>query len=84
MPKNKMAYASNKRIVICCDGTWENSDSTNLPPTNVTKLSRCISHEGTTDDGKKIQQIVYYQTGIGSQSDTEIDHLVDGATGKGA
>lgn len=72
-----------KRIVICCDGTWNNSDGTNQPPTNVTKLARCIKHVDNRKADNSIRQIVYYQSGIGSTSDTAIDRTFDGATGQG-
>lgn len=56
----------SKRIILCEDGTWLNSDSGNLQgslaiPSNVTRMSRCIrplSKEG-------IPQVVYYHYGVG-------------------
>jgi uncharacterized protein (DUF2235 family) len=78
-----MADADFTRIVVCCDGTWNNSDGTNQPPTNVTKLARCIKHVDARKAGSTIRQIVYYQSGIGSTSDTTIDKTFDGATGQG-
>lgn len=42
-----------KRIVICCDGTWQSSVSglKNIP-SNITRLSRAISRSGKGADGK--------------------------------
>lgn len=65
-----------KRIIVACDGTWVNSDNGFVRnswfsfstagklarPSNVTRLCRALvpkSKEG-------IQQIVYYQGGLGS------------------
>lgn len=67
---------SYKRIIIACDGTWTNSDNgfvrkswlpwntqgTLAVPSNVTRLCRALLPEST--DG--IQQVVYYQGGVGS------------------
>ena len=57
----------NKRIIICCDGTWneaERLDSENRQTsTNVLRMVRAISPVDT-DSG--MQQIVFYQTGIGT------------------
>jgi uncharacterized protein (DUF2235 family) len=63
--------------------TSNNSDGTNQPPTNVTKLARCVKHVDTRKAGSPIRQIVYYQSGIGSTSDSTIDKTFDGATGQG-
>ncbi|KAI1457654.1 hypothetical protein F4805DRAFT_427667 [Annulohypoxylon moriforme] len=79
-----------KRIVICCDGTWQNSDngyvqptsSNPLPtlqiPSNVTRISRTFKR--TCSDG--IFQIVYYQSGVGSRSGP-IERILGGAFGIG-
>jgi hypothetical protein len=42
-----------KRLVVCCDGTWQNL--TNLCPTNIVKLSQSVKR--TADNG--IPQIVF-------------------------
>jgi uncharacterized protein (DUF2235 family) len=37
---------SRKRLVICCDGTWNTPDETNegqSTPTNVTKVALCVA-----------------------------------------
>ena len=64
-----------KRIVICCDGTW------NVPgqehPTNVVKTARAIlpeAHDGTS-------QVVFYDAGVGTGG--LVDHLRGGGFGKG-
>ena len=63
----------NKRIVICCDGTW----STPEKPTNVVKLVRSIKPFST--DGK--HQVVFYDQGVGTYNG--FDKLIGGAFGKG-
>ncbi|KAF2810917.1 uncharacterized protein BDZ99DRAFT_291009 [Mytilinidion resinicola] len=67
-----------KRLIICCDGTWNSSVSTDSPLTNVSRLSRCI--EDVAPDG--VAQIVYYHTGIGSGTWKHIN-AVDASIGIG-
>jgi uncharacterized protein (DUF2235 family) len=53
-----------KRLVICCDGTWNTPDQTKdgRPcPTNVTKLALAVAE----DDGGVAQRL-YYHRGVGS------------------
>jgi uncharacterized protein (DUF2235 family) len=63
-----------KRIVICCDGTWqdENADY----PTNVALIAQAV----TVSDGD-VKQIVFYDPGVGTQGGA--DHLFGGAFGIG-
>lgn len=63
-----------KRIILCLDGTWVNSDKGYVRPTmlqpnatlqvpsNVTRIYRALSRESL--DGKR--QILYYHSGVGS------------------
>jgi uncharacterized protein (DUF2235 family) len=80
----------HKRIIVCCDGTWNNADGTGQVPTNVAKLARCIDNEAEVlhEDGKRvlIKQIVYYQRGIGSVGGWlfgKFENAIEGATGRG-
>ncbi|KAF8542798.1 hypothetical protein BDD12DRAFT_727926 [Trichophaea hybrida] len=67
-----------KRIIICCDGTWQNSDGGVLEdPTNITRITRALKSESS--DG--IAQIVYYQAGVGTGG--AIDKIIGGGTGDG-
>ncbi|KAF5988433.1 hypothetical protein FCOIX_462 [Fusarium coicis] len=61
------AFAAPKRIIICCDGTWQSSVSglKNIP-SNVTRLARSIARSGKDKDEKMWQQVVYYDAGIGT------------------
>ena len=63
----------NKRIVICCDGTWNTPEQ----PTNVVKLLRSI--RPYSEDGK--HQVVCYDQGVGTYN--PVDKFIGGAFGKG-
>jgi uncharacterized protein (DUF2235 family) len=70
-----------KRIVICCDGTWNNPDEAKdgVPvPTNVVKLAGSILRQA--DDGT--EQLMYYNTGVGTEG-SWLRRVIDGATGHG-
>ncbi|QRN03071.1 DUF2235 domain-containing protein [Legionella sp. MW5194] len=67
-----------KRIVICCDGTWNLPDAmfNGLPlKTNVTKLAEAVLY-----DYKGLQQMMFYDTGIGTHGNAFI-RIYDGLTG---
>ncbi|WP_337842502.1 DUF2235 domain-containing protein [Rheinheimera sp.] len=64
----------NKRIVICCDGTWNEPD---ISPTNVIKIAHHL--KPTANNG--MQQVVFYDQGVGTGG--PIDKYIGGATGKG-
>ncbi|KAE9580750.1 hypotheticall protein [Colletotrichum fructicola] len=60
-----------KRIIICCDGTWQSSATGRKNvPSNVTRLARSIARTGKmkTKDGNEVdcEQVVYYSPGIGT------------------
>lgn len=61
--------ASAKKIVICCDGTWQSSIS--LDPkqgveSNVARSARVLAKTGTDEHGKAWEQVVYYDAGVGT------------------
>lgn len=64
-----------KRLVVCCDGTWQKLSSSY--PTNVVKIAQAVKPVG--NDGTP--QIVFYDEGIGAGD--ELDKLVGGAFGWG-
>ncbi|KAK6331850.1 hypothetical protein TWF718_002390 [Orbilia javanica] len=69
-----------KRIVICCDGTWQDSDAGDAGfPTNVTRFARAL--KSVSDDG--VAQIIYYQSGVGSAYASKLGRLIAGGTGLG-
>jgi uncharacterized protein (DUF2235 family) len=81
-----------KRLVVCADGTWVDSEDGYQKPTlipynptgtlqiqsNVTRISRALKRIG--HDGRS--QIVYYHSGVGTGMST-IDTITGGLFGKG-
>ncbi|WP_199609864.1 DUF2235 domain-containing protein [Flocculibacter collagenilyticus] len=63
-----------KRIIVCCDGTWNEPDSN---PTNVIKLVRSI--KAVDEEGR--HQVVFYDQGIGTHNYT--DKVAGGVFGLG-
>ena len=73
----------HKRIIICCDGTWQSavSGKKNVP-SNVTRLCRALNSVGTDEHGNQWQQIVWYDSGIGTTSGP-LGQKIEGAIGLG-
>lgn len=80
-----------KRLVLAIDGTWVSSDNGYSPsiwgpsgegtlasPSNVTRLCRALKSRASGD----IEQIVYYQGGLGSQANI-YSFVVGGYLGDG-
>ncbi|KAG5916264.1 hypothetical protein E4U42_007732 [Claviceps africana] len=79
-----------KRLIVCCDGTWMNSDygfvrshlfgrkGTLQVPSNVTRISRCFKRRCA--DGTL--QIISYESGVGSGSNA-FASITGGAFGAG-
>ncbi|KAJ3758641.1 hypothetical protein EV360DRAFT_43439 [Lentinula raphanica] len=67
-----------KRIIVCCDGTWQDGVTTQnrLSYTNVLRIARTIEHEDFRTD-PPTPQIVFYQSGIGS-ADNLYSEYVEG------
>ncbi|KAH4171136.1 hypothetical protein HBI24_165720 [Parastagonospora nodorum] len=81
----EIVEAAPKKIILCCDGTWQSSVSGkhNLP-SNITRIARTIAKAGQDkEDGKVWQQIVYYDSGVGSGSLSSLESKRQGATGDG-
>ncbi len=71
----------SKRIIICCDGTWNTADQREgetPKPTNVAKMAQAISPQ----DQQGTPQIVYYGEGVGTDPGL-YNKVVGGMTGKG-
>lgn len=70
-----------KRIVVCCDGTWntpdKNKDGVPLQ-TNVVKIAQAV--KPVSDFA--VRQLTCYNTGIGTTG-SALKRLYDGATGSG-
>jgi uncharacterized protein (DUF2235 family) len=62
-----------KNIVVCLDGTWNNSVSTDTPSTNVYMLFQSVAREN---------QLKSYYPGVGAHTG-RLGNLLFGATGKG-
>ncbi|RMZ66692.1 peptidoglycan binding domain containing [Pyrenophora seminiperda CCB06] len=76
----------HRRLVICCDGTWQSSVTSKANvPSNVTKLCRLIARTGSDrfDPTKKFHQIVYYDSGIGTGDLSHSEASRQGGTGAG-
>ncbi len=74
----------NKRLVICCDGTWNEPDQSvdgnaadETEPTNVLKVVRGLAPV----DGNQVPQVVFYDTGVGTQG--AADKYIGGGLGSG-
>ena len=69
-----------KRLILCCDGTWNRADQETKGkpcPTNVIKIAyRLCKH---ASDGT--QQLIYYDQGVGTGD--WLDKIEGGATGAG-
>ncbi|KRO80137.1 MAG: hypothetical protein ABR85_05610, partial [OM182 bacterium BACL3 MAG-120619-bin3] len=69
-----------KRLIICADGTWGSPETKH--PSNVVRLTRAIATDGFssgTSNGQakeeqieQIEQIVYYDWGIGTDADKHL------------
>lgn len=74
----------NKRLVVCCDGTWNEPDqevddnpADETEPTNVLKTVRGIAPV----DCNGTPQVVYYDSGVGTQN--SVDKFIGGGLGVG-
>jgi uncharacterized protein (DUF2235 family) len=68
-----------KRLVLCCDGTWNRPDETRegIPaPTNVAKVEMAVARQ----DGPGTKQLVHYEEGVGTR---RFERIRGGAFGYG-
>jgi uncharacterized protein (DUF2235 family) len=68
-----------KRLVVCCDGTWNTPDERSegvRAPTNVSKIALGV----TGHDGDGIKQLVHYGAGVGTR---RFERFTGGAFGYG-
>jgi uncharacterized protein (DUF2235 family) len=66
-----------RRLVVCCDGTWNRADWEGGTATNVVRIARAV----TPMAAGAIAQIVYYHPGVGTGN--QIDRLLGGGLGFG-
>lgn len=67
-----------KRLVVCCDGTWNKPDAKSV--TNVEKIARTVQSDPADAGG--VSQLVYYISGVGAGS-YAADRILGGAFGFG-
>ena len=70
-----------KRLIVCCDGTWNNPDQEDngIPaPTNVFKMYNAITDRGPD----QVEQVKYYHPGVGGEGGI-LDSILGGAVGVG-
>jgi uncharacterized protein (DUF2235 family) len=68
-----------KRLVVCCDGTWNRPDHIDqgvAAPTNVAKLALALAER----DGDGNAQLLHYQAGVGTR---RWERLLGGGLGVG-
>ena len=70
----------HRRIIICCDGTW-NDRETKKPFTNVARIMSCIESRDDRDDCR-YEQLPHYVPGIGTGR-LWLGKYISGATGSG-
>lgn len=68
-----------RRLVICCDGTW-NDRGTRV--TNIARIAQLVAPTGTAPDGSSAAQVVYYDPGVGTERSL-LSKLSGGAFGEG-
>ncbi len=73
---------NRKRLVVCCDGTWNDADDAASRPTNVARIARAVLPLDSRDGGPGIPQIVSYSSGVGTTGGS-FDRLLAGAVGLG-
>ena len=69
-----------KKIIVCCDGTWNkpgNKDGNTIVKTNVQKIYEAMN----SGDGE-IPQVKYYGQGVGTGFSLR-DHFLGGSAGLG-
>jgi uncharacterized protein (DUF2235 family) len=65
-----------KRLVVCCDGTWQGPD--NDCPTNVLKIAQAVEPVAKDKNGNEIAQVLYYDEGIGTDENADEDGGIAG------
>lgn len=77
------APKSFKRIIVCCDGTWEAGDHASKGDdstyqTNITRMCHALADDAVMPDGTRIHQIIYYQSGVGANVPTALGRAFAG------
>lgn len=70
-----------KKLIVCCDGTWNTPDQrqNDIPaPTNVVRLHNCLASPTEINQ----EQRHYYHTGVGTEG-SALERIAGGAYGSG-
>lgn len=71
-----------KRLIVCCDGTWNRADQARDGKPCPTNVLRAAYHIAKRDpEGASIPQILFYDQGVGTGN--ALDRLSGGAFGHG-
>ncbi|TFK20147.1 hypothetical protein FA15DRAFT_689251 [Coprinopsis marcescibilis] len=77
---NELRLRVSKRLILCCDGTWQDGIGEHRSVyTNVLRLARTIHHADERYQ-PPIPQIVFYQSGIGTEKNFYSEYI-EGTTG---
>lgn len=74
--------ANLKRIIVCCDGTWQSATSLDPKqgcPSNVARLCRVLAKAGLDEKDSNWQQVVYYDAGVGTGEITGFEKIRQGS-----
>ncbi|KAH7309638.1 hypothetical protein B0I35DRAFT_515063 [Stachybotrys elegans] len=55
---------NSKRLIICCDGTWNNTNDSSNPASNVSRLSGAFARSCCSG----MPQVIYYHPGAGTET----------------
>ncbi len=66
-----------KRLIICCDGTWNSPENAEVAPSNVVRFANAV----LPTDSHGVTQLVYYDAGVGTGG--FLDKYTGGAFGSG-
>ncbi|KAH8658126.1 hypothetical protein BX600DRAFT_63428 [Xylariales sp. PMI_506] len=73
-----MATSAPKRIILCCDGSWQSADNgQRSTPSNIARLTRLLERAGLDDAGTVWQQLVWYDSGVGTSA-SWVGRVADG------
>ena len=71
-----------RRLILCCDGTQNDSLNTKVPLTNVARISRCFESVDERISGDTVNQMIFYQSGVGTGTSNLVNGL-DSLSGRG-
>ncbi|KAK4446012.1 hypothetical protein QBC34DRAFT_412229 [Podospora aff. communis PSN243] len=69
---------NTKRLIVCCDGTWNNTNDNTDPASNVSRLSSAFARSCCSG----MPQVIYYHPGAGTEK-SKVAKFLGGAFGHG-